>query len=1665
MPTVRAHQHAVRGLLALGFFLPGAAAALATDGGQAGAAAIVGATALAGAVGAAIGAAEIPTTPGGRSKRSGSRSRSPNRIPHLATTRELRRQARDLGATEDEVDDTCDDDDPRAALLDLLKRCRVRGLFAYATKFGATAAELDKIKRLDEIKATDDLGAIKTRTIELLKSKRTAMKELRAIAKTGGATQEQLAAVSDSEDPQAAMFELLLRGCQDEQSGGGTPASPASPASSGTPGAADTSTLMTPPSEPPSPAQLSDESDGPITLFPEVVHGMAVPDVTMVTAATRPASWQEPSHAVGAGPAAVNPGRLELPADTPPSVPTMDLRAITETIQQNNDGATTSAGQDAIYMAGLTGSGKSTTMSWLAGRRVVKSQTKVTRISKRTGKQSTDYEECILVEDPLTGCEPGDGNDSKTKQVFAHAVGDHVFCDTPGFGDTEGSMIDVANSIATSGTIRACSSVRILLLVDQRMISASRGTHLKEVLKLANRFVSNDHLSSVLVAFTHCENQQLWPLLRGLEKLRDAGHIQEDPGVAQFLDLMLKRLETFEEALMLRPDENSPDELLRILTTDVPPVKDPGTLKSPLSAHAEAELISSLQALELGLNQQLGRYELSSPTFSEKVEVIKTISTALNIDSVASIRHRCADAIVNYCSENIESAKASLATKDIALTRVHFDRLAGFRDHLEFMGVRAADILDAYSGENGLIDSINSLMEDLANIDDSGIEHGLPDFVEIRSRLDVLRSMAQAGPGSLQPFLTGGTRNLYGTAIEKVKRILELVFKTASAKVRAKELDPALDLLLANLAESLNINEHIGSSYNNFYETVKAEANDVVAQSLSELESTLTDLDASRHTQWDLKYQDLLSRNLDLARQAFAHLGDEISTHLIQNHEDRVQQLDLLVNELFTDVDKSLSEFKINSLGISMSNVMLLERLNDGSATVERREAKRDDIESRLRAVIADTKERMKAQLRLDDCVFIVQNLGVLRECSSLRTVVSADVFADFEHQYTNIAADLCARYCGFTKDIDEMLKAEQQPAVSTGIALAVFDRLAQMESVLATTAEEHAPEISTTTEQTITALKAFCRSTVKSCMNLAETAGLQPIQHTHDQLHLLKHFADLFTLHADALPSVAGVFNAHGEDYLSANDAVPFACLGQYLLTVYERCGDRLESMAVSLQSQHADMLDQNEFAGASALTDEVKQRAALCDTHLRHPVFDGAHDLVVQSMKDAMKTADEAVRCALRKDDMETAKQGMDLVEKMLVLRTYIEIDDVHDRLERDFDDKRSNFGIRVLDLMTNEDFETLAKVLRGHAALSSKSDQQDYADAREQVSKRIRMQFEQGVQILDLMRGQKRFENLGTLSTIFSTFEKLQCLSDEVCVGRRVVDWRDELLTKITHQIKQTAQRGICQLTHYRFAGCLTHAQELVQWTVFRPVVAEVASAESDKLATAFQEKVQGVGADIDDAMMKNNYQSLDKILDGLETVDSCEHFTSLANTAEGEFIRQSEYVRNRLDQRCASIKEYIHSGRLMDCNTALAYFETLMRSRHAARLLSKDEITELKEDRRDMTQSLFTERGLCDQPVEKVQSSLREFQAIDSRKFLKQRNLFVDRLKDRHQAMPNLTASSLGGISEYEQAIGKLKIFESVLRPIRDVSELTQMRVNLYVKVATTIKESLRTAKIA
>ncbi|CAF3259094.1 unnamed protein product, partial [Rotaria sp. Silwood2] len=115
-------------------------------------------------------------------------------------------------------------------------------------------------------------------------------------------------------------------------------------------------------------------------------------------------------------------------------------------IKKVNNTARAIKNKDIIFFLGLTGSGKSTTIHFLAGSKMI--ETKVKGLN-----HIAPLIKIINLEDI---------NGSSKESV--------ILCDSPGFEDTSGPEIDIANGLGIINVIKECASVKPVVVISYKSI-------------------------------------------------------------------------------------------------------------------------------------------------------------------------------------------------------------------------------------------------------------------------------------------------------------------------------------------------------------------------------------------------------------------------------------------------------------------------------------------------------------------------------------------------------------------------------------------------------------------------------------------------------------------------------------------------------------------------------------------------------------------------------------------------------------------------------------------------------------------------------------------------------------------------------------------------------------------------------------------------------------------------------------------------------------------------------------------------------------------------------------------------------------------------------------------------------------------------------------------
>ncbi|CAF4940131.1 unnamed protein product, partial [Rotaria socialis] len=90
------------------------------------------------------------------------------------------------------------------------------------------------------------------------------------------------------------------------------------------------------------------------------------------------------------------------------------------------------------------------------------------------------------------------------RDIFgSHETGEFIICDAPGFGDTAGPEVDIANGVGVIEAIRGCKSVKILALSSYKSLG-DRGQGIQKLTHLLINMMRDieDRLGSIFYGFT-----------------------------------------------------------------------------------------------------------------------------------------------------------------------------------------------------------------------------------------------------------------------------------------------------------------------------------------------------------------------------------------------------------------------------------------------------------------------------------------------------------------------------------------------------------------------------------------------------------------------------------------------------------------------------------------------------------------------------------------------------------------------------------------------------------------------------------------------------------------------------------------------------------------------------------------------------------------------------------------------------------------------------------------------------------------------------------------------------------------------------------------------------------------------------------------------------------
>ena len=313
----------------------------------------------------------------------------------------------------------------------------------------------------------------------------------------------------------------------------------------------------------------------------------------------------------------------------------VDFNFMLQLITKTQNAAKRIQDKDIILFLGVTGSGKSTTIHFLAGSKM-----------KKTFVEGLKHiEPYIIANEDLKDFITSPYPRSETRSINAITVnlaksgaqhdGEVTLCDSPGFADTGGVEIDIANGICLVRALQECRSVKPVILISNQSI----GDRMEGIIKLVNTLIlmmpSIQHqLDAFSYVFTKIPQDEKDEINPRIVHKRNCLTQQEksNQGFISLLDNMIKQTSCQEDVIILDPINSKREELLDVLYSRKPIISPSEQFKDFASVESLTKLKEQLSKNEFAFKRafETGQIEIANYRLNQ----LKMLREKLSIDEV-----------------------------------------------------------------------------------------------------------------------------------------------------------------------------------------------------------------------------------------------------------------------------------------------------------------------------------------------------------------------------------------------------------------------------------------------------------------------------------------------------------------------------------------------------------------------------------------------------------------------------------------------------------------------------------------------------------------------------------------------------------------------------------------------------------------------------------------------------------------------------------------------------------------------------------------------------------------------------------------------------------------------------------------------------------------------
>ena len=592
----------------------------------------------------------------------------------------------------------------------------------------------------------------------------------------------------------------------------------------------------------------------------------------------------------------------------------LDMHELLRLVEKVNDAADLVRGKKIILFLGRTGTGKSTTIHFLAGSKMIQKLEDDRTIIVPAEIKNPDLEKVVCSTKASSSetryIRPVTVN---YKDVGAFSRGSIILCDSPGFGDSNGPEVDIANGIGIIRAIKGCKSVTPVVLFSYKGIG-DKCEGVKELGHLLSGLVSNvqDHIGTFTYIFTKYPDSEKKEIHATLSAVNDELGETENSDVG-FTDVLQDMLwKTQDGAQTLNPLTDKPGKILDLLARLTSIERPDEVFKLSLTAKTKDAVKEQLRQCRSSIASAIQRSDYSLIKY--KLDQLKSLNDLLHEDHIEQAYNECIRQITRHLSNEYQNTVAMFDRCLINQTILNVEDIQQYQTCIAHFQLVEA-LRDSHLGKevvhsSALISHLKQQIEVLS----TDLETKDVDDLAIKVGLDKLQLLSK-----YFPELESTYRNICQVLVEKIDSIVDSFKKFVSSnnfKESANYLNKLNDAC-TNLSEHLIDGNMLGKYMElqrylpNYLNETVGKLNTIVTKTkleqadIDRLNNCLCMLESAKNTlafephismsEIDYIYEDFLSRVLTyvdrIIEQIDRQLNNENSFHILEQH---MQQFDLI---------------------------------------------------------------------------------------------------------------------------------------------------------------------------------------------------------------------------------------------------------------------------------------------------------------------------------------------------------------------------------------------------------------------------------------------------------------------------------------------------------------------------------------------------------------------------------------------------------------------------------------------------------------------------------------------------------------------------------------------------------------------------------------------------